>query len=512
MNNSGPSSARGTPDPAQRQGAGSMSPSHALRPINTTVTQEQPICPADRGKPSPYARKETARSQDDADMVNSGIGGPPKRRESMSGIGNNLRSHQHAGLGRAVGRSPPKSKAPPGLTNRLRRASAQDGACQQSPGLPAVQISDEIQHSVQRRGSSGTSSTVTADASAFTAGQTVFPTNPDFTFGSSRPQRRRTVASAHYLSPGAAGAHSVRNRHPQNTRSPTPLAHAQTMPTGGLMTLRGSCSQALDIPSDANALRRAGTCTLYAGSPCSPVSPSSIRMTIGSPNAGEIVDVVGSYSRPSVVYAPVHRQSHIGGSAAGKAEMQTKSGLGGKYGKDWMADRPSNLGAPAPRNEHPESGLKKLFKAFHIGTKSASSSKCDVVECDDEDELASDVEWLSDSTLEELVLSDSSVLSSVDVSSVVSEKVSLLVSPLVEVISVNDSAEEMSGLLSIVTDSIGAVDISNEVLGGSDDKPITVNVMASESVNVSESSASVGAVLEGIKIPSSIKLIEGSTQ
>ncbi|KAJ2653666.1 hypothetical protein IWW40_000361 [Coemansia sp. RSA 1250] len=139
-------------------------------------------------------------------------------------------------------------------------------------------------------------------------------------------------------------------------------------------------------------------------------------------------------------------------------------------------------------------------------------SQCDVVECDDEDELASDVEWLSDSTLEELVLSDSSVLSSVDVSSVVSEKVSLLVSPLVEVISVNDSAEEMSGLLSIVTDSIGAVDISNEVLGGSDDKPITVNVMASESVNVSESSASVGAVLEGIKIPSSIKLIEGSTQ
>ncbi|KAI9475178.1 hypothetical protein BX667DRAFT_507427 [Coemansia mojavensis] len=132
--------------------------------------------------------------------------------------------------------------------------------------------------------------------------------------------------------------------------------------------------------------------------------------------------------------------------------------------------------------------------------------------CDDEDELASDVEWLSDSTLEELVLSDSSVLSSVDVSSVVSEKVSLLVSPLVEVISVNDSAEEMSGLLSIVTDSIGAVDISNEVLGGSDDKPITVNVMASESVNVSESSASVGAVLGGIKIPSSIKLIEGSTQ
>ncbi|KAJ2456343.1 hypothetical protein EV183_000271 [Coemansia sp. RSA 2336] len=374
IQNSGSSPTRGAPGPAQRQGASSMSPSHALHPINTRVTHEQPSSPDARGKPSPYERKQLARSQDDADMVSSGIGGPPKRRESMSGIGNNLRSHQHAGLGRAVGRSLPKSEAPSGLTNLLRRASAQDDACQQSPGLPAAQISDEIQPSLQRRGSSGTSSTVTADASAFTAGQTVFPTNPNFTFGGSQLQRRRTVASARRTSPSVAGAQAMRARRSQTARTPTPLAHAQTMPTGGLMTLRGLHSQALDMPSGTHALRRTETCTSYVGSPCSPVSPSNVRMTIGSPGTGEIVDVIGSYSRPSVVYAPVRRKSHIGGSAAGKAEMQTKSGLGGKYGKDWMADRPSNLGAPAPRNEHPESGLKKLFKALHIGGKPATSS------------------------------------------------------------------------------------------------------------------------------------------
>ncbi|KAJ2842940.1 hypothetical protein IWW36_005730, partial [Coemansia brasiliensis] len=223
---------RCAPDPAQRPVAGNVSPSHALRPISTTATHEQPIFPGVRGKPSPYVRKEMARSQDDTDMVSSGIGGPPKRRESMSGIGNNLRSHQHAGLGRAVGKSLSKDQAPSDITNLLRRASAQDNSRRQSAGLPAMQISDEVQPHIQRRGSSSTSSTVTADASAFTAGQTIFPTNPNFTFGSSQPQRRWTVTSARYPSPGAAGDQSVRNRRSQNTVSPVPLAHAQTMPAG----------------------------------------------------------------------------------------------------------------------------------------------------------------------------------------------------------------------------------------------------------------------------------------
>ncbi|KAJ2352108.1 hypothetical protein GGF43_003842 [Coemansia sp. RSA 2618] len=99
---------------------------------------------------------------------------------------------------------------------------------------------------------------------------------------------------------------------------------------------------------------------------CSSRSPS-INMTIGSPTTGEVVDVVGSYSHPSVVYAAERRPSKIGGAKEGKITMQGKSGLGGKYGKEWMADRPSNLGAPAPQGGHPESGLSKLFKSLKIG-------------------------------------------------------------------------------------------------------------------------------------------------
>ncbi|KAJ2502575.1 hypothetical protein GGH96_000979 [Coemansia sp. RSA 1972] len=362
-----------TPDPPQQPAANSMSPSHALRPIRTAITRNDAGDAAQKGS-SPYDRKVLARLENDVNKVRAGIGGPAKRRESMSGIGNNLRSNNHAGLGRAVGRSVPMDQTPSGLTNLLRQNSARRASAYIDSDLPFDSDPAEVLPHMQRRGSSNTSSTVTANASSHTAGQTVFPTNPGFTFGTQQPQRRRTMASSQHLRPGESGMSPQSYRHPLNasSSSPAPLVRVHTISSSGAYQFaraRNRSTASPARPQNITAENRTGSRATRDYGPRSYGTPESINMTIGSPNTGEIVDVVGSYSRPSVVYAAKRRPSKIGGAEEGKVAMQEKVGLGGKRGKDWMADRPSNLGAPAPRRGHPESGLSKLFKAFNIGSK-----------------------------------------------------------------------------------------------------------------------------------------------
>ncbi|KAJ2364930.1 hypothetical protein H4S01_003518 [Coemansia sp. RSA 2610] len=365
-----------TPDPPRGSAADNgVSPPHTLRRVRTMATRRSTIAGVATGRPSPYKPRVMARSEDDTDTVRAGIGGPPKRRESLSGIGNNLRSYGHAGLGRAVGRSVPKDQTPSGLTNLLRRASACDAPPQASPGSPPVHTAGMPQR--QRRGSSSTASTATADASSPTAGQTVFPMNPAFTFNRQRPQRRQTVGPTRYLRPSDAPGLSPRHSTQQAAPSSIPLARLEqirTMPPDAAFSLarqRNAASASLDGPPMASPIHRTATGATQKSSPDSPVG---INMIIGSPSAGEIVDVVGSYSRPSVVYAAARRPSRIGGTDEGKSTMQDRVGLGGKRGKKWMADRPSNLGAPAPRGEHPESGLHKLFKSLNFGARSKDRS------------------------------------------------------------------------------------------------------------------------------------------
>ncbi|KAJ1906891.1 hypothetical protein LPJ81_001091 [Coemansia sp. IMI 209127] len=89
-------------------------------------------------------------------------------------------------------------------------------------------------------------------------------------------------------------------------------------------------------------------------------------MTVGSPRSGKVVDVVGSFTNPSIVYAPVRKNSKIGGAEKGKATMQHSHGIGGSFGKDWMADRPSGIGAAVAHDAHPESGISKALKTLGI--------------------------------------------------------------------------------------------------------------------------------------------------
>ncbi|KAJ2217732.1 hypothetical protein EV179_000217 [Coemansia sp. RSA 487] len=93
--------------------------------------------------------------------------------------------------------------------------------------------------------------------------------------------------------------------------------------------------------------------------------------------SGKIVDVVGSLNNPSILYAPVRKNSHIGGADKGKTTMQQCHGIGGAFGKDWMADRPSGIGASVPQNSHPETGISKALKALGIKKNKKKPSEPD---------------------------------------------------------------------------------------------------------------------------------------
>ncbi|KAJ1824768.1 hypothetical protein LPJ60_000522 [Coemansia sp. RSA 2675] len=291
----------------------SRSDSFSPQAVHASLLSRQNSAPVkSAGKPSPYtAKAETGGKKE----VRAAIGGPPKRRESLSGMGNNLRSHHHAGLGRSVTKSPKTipSPRPPPLQSPPR-----DGP-----------------YPVHRRGSVGTASAVTSDASQRAAGPTVFPTNPGYTAKAfSRP------------SPGLASQES--------SQSPPPAA-----------------ARTAQSPLRVHIVHRAHSASVDRRvSPQSAPSPTSAGLDIGSPETGPIVDIVGSPSRPFVVYASADKSSNIGGSSGGKQAMLEKPGLGGTQGKSWMADRPSSIGAPAPHDLHPESGLTKVLKSLSIGRKS----------------------------------------------------------------------------------------------------------------------------------------------
>ncbi|KAJ1933082.1 hypothetical protein EC988_009237 [Linderina pennispora] len=110
-------------------------------------------------------------------------------------------------------------------------------------------------------------------------------------------------------------------------------------------------------------------------SPVSPQASSSAGMTVGSPNAGKVWDVVGSPTSPTVVYAPINKLAGIGGVAGGKKKMQAQgAGIGGTSGKDWMSDRPSGIGAPVAHSSLPKSNLTQALKSLVIDRKRNKSS------------------------------------------------------------------------------------------------------------------------------------------
>ncbi|KAJ1999111.1 hypothetical protein H4R26_005195 [Coemansia thaxteri] len=226
----------------------------------------------------------------------------------MSGLGNNLRSHHPAGLGRSVTRS-----ASPTRPTRSQNIADM---------LPLEPASEAAARTLHRRGSVSTAATATVDASQRTAGFTIFPTN-------------------------RGSALNVITRFPQSANvNSLPLADRTSSPLSG---------------RQAEARR--------------PPSLTSTGMEVGSSASGDIVDIVGSPSRPSVVYASVSKGSGIGGGSGGKQAMQEKPGLGGKYGKHWMAGRPSSIGAPAPHDLHPESGLVRLIRSLNINRGKSASDK-----------------------------------------------------------------------------------------------------------------------------------------
>ncbi|KAJ2895591.1 hypothetical protein IWW38_002260 [Coemansia aciculifera] len=268
------------------------------------------------GKPSPYPAK--ARPHD-REAASAGIGGPPKRRESMSGMGNNLRSHHPAGLGRSVAKS--------------------STSAYNSPPQPQSLPREDPRRPVYRRGSLGTAAAATADATQRAAGPTVFPTNRGYA---------------------------------AQEMTPSPLSPSSSQGSSLLASLQSpSPGQAAQNPLIVRIVHRAhSVSTNRRGQPQNSASPKSATgMDIGSPTTGDIRDIVGSPSRPSVIYAFAEKRSGIGGSASGKQVMQERPGLGGKYGKDWMADRPSGIGSSAPQDSHPESGLSKVLKSLSFGRK-----------------------------------------------------------------------------------------------------------------------------------------------
>ncbi|KAJ2799189.1 hypothetical protein H4R20_004534, partial [Coemansia guatemalensis] len=350
------------------------SPSRAPRPIRTTFSSGAAGRSPSYGKPSPYERRTQIHTGEKLHTVRAGIGGPAKRRESMSGIGNNLRSHNPAGLGRSVSRSATmKDKGPArpagSLRRRSRRSTISQRACFNEPESPSAQVGNVMIPRIERRGSSSTSSPVVVDAGSATAGLSIFPTNTEFSFGNRQPACHRTRSSFGYST----------SQLPQSYNQPISPVRLRTSRSSAVTPLSISSEQAEEILApfsdqrpearslDSDTLERNG---FENASP-----PLNVNMTIGSPETGNIVDVLGSSSQPSVVYSSVRKPSHIGGAVEGKKVMQVKAGIGGKQGKDWMADRPSSLGAPAPRNMHPESGLTKLLRRIGIGKKQKNNSE-----------------------------------------------------------------------------------------------------------------------------------------
>ncbi|KAJ2786372.1 hypothetical protein GGI15_001580 [Coemansia interrupta] len=329
----------------------------------TTLTRHQSIS-GGVGKPSPYSPKVQGDLGDSTRAGRAGIGGPVKRRESMSGIGNNLRSHKPAGLGRSVGKIPVQQQVhsseyrptedqqqPSGLSNLLRGQSRGAPTLTNpfSPAPVAAPADDAgALPPMQRRGSSGTSSTVAADTSKRDAGPTVFPTNRgyaprSFAETSRHPlQRRATSISVRYAGP--------RDRHsssPQSqaagisqamgaTQSPAAISNIDSQGAGNspLNVRVVHRSHSVSHRDRNNSLR----------SPRSPLMPTTMGMAIGSPQGGDIIDIVGSPARPSVVFAQKHRSSGIGGSYEGKSLMQERVGLGGKKSASPAAEEdPANM-------------------------------------------------------------------------------------------------------------------------------------------------------------------------
>ncbi|KAJ2878431.1 hypothetical protein FB639_003388 [Coemansia asiatica] len=373
------------------------------QPIPAKVVRQSSLSAVDKGKPSPYSPKVQAHLANETRESRSGIGGPVKRRESMSGIGNNLRSNNPAGLGRAVGKVPVQQKiisaeqqqqqqqSPSGLSDLCRVSSRRQPADTQpftdpfsenpnqkiraSPNTTAEPMS------MQRRGSASSSSTVAADTSKHVAGPTVFPTNRGY---APRSFTEAPEAMPLQARPRRATTISVRNNANRRDAASRPFASvaatSRRFDTAAPQGSSGEPTRPLDNPLNVRILHRSHSVShrdRCAGSlnSQSPLTPLTMGMSVGSPKAGDITDIVGSPANPSVVFAPIHRNSGIGGSAESKSLMHERVGLGGKQGKDWMADRPSNIGEPAPQDMHPESGLAKIMRSLNLTNKKESRSQ-----------------------------------------------------------------------------------------------------------------------------------------
>lgn len=252
-------------------------------------------------KPSPYDPKTRILDKDTLRYTHSGIGGPLKRRENMSGIGNNLRSHQPAAFGRSVARGE-------------GGALSSDDQQQQSPSITELQrrppehlarrntIPAFFSHR-QRRGSEYTSATTTADAAQTAAIGTVLATN-------SPPQNQQYVL---------------------DRESHHPIAGSTAVPVR-----RHSIAENI----------------------------GNVSRSIGSPRHGRMLEIVGSPENAFAIYSSVHKEAEIGGGYCGKRTMRERVGLGGSPGKDWMADRPSNIGAPSPQDSYPGSSISRLLRSL----------------------------------------------------------------------------------------------------------------------------------------------------
>ncbi|KAJ1996380.1 hypothetical protein GGI25_000444 [Coemansia spiralis] len=338
--------------------------------------------------PSPYSPKTQTMSDRPAFAGSSaGIGGPPKRRESMSGIGNNLRSHNPAGLGRSVGKAQSASpnNAPSGIADLLRRASM---------GTNAADIinskNDNYNYKLQpahlrRRGSVGTAAPITANASSHRTDSTVFPMSHAAVSDSLPPLRPRrcTTIAVQYAEDDTVSPQIRSTNMRQFSFGPADLSPISplSLPCAGPDIIS---ARAESLPFDTRVVCEPSPTTSDSashndehatGSNTNSLNSSvQVSMTFGSPKTGRVIDVVGSPTRPSVVYAPMHRDSRIGGAGKGKATMQQKSGLGGSFGKHWMADRPSGIGSAVPQNAHPDSGISKALKSLKIRKRKSSSS------------------------------------------------------------------------------------------------------------------------------------------
>ncbi|KAJ1869834.1 hypothetical protein LPJ57_005459 [Coemansia sp. RSA 486] len=417
MTDTSPSPAQLSPSPLPNFGHGHSvteevfaTPTYMQRsqqqPIPAKVVRQSSVSSADKGKPSPYSSKVRTNQADKTRASSSCIGGPVKRRESMSGIGNNLRSNNPAGLGRAVGKMPVQQKIigteerqqqqdqgeqeqqqqrPSGLSNLFRRVSNRgqnvDAAPFRDPFAdnPNQEISVPLSNAaaetvpMQRRGSASSSSTVAADTSRHVAGATVFPTNRGY---APRSYTEAPEAMSAQAFPRRATTISVRytNRRDGTSRSPAAVATVRRLGSTAPQDSSGEPSGSQGNPLNVRVLHRSHSVShrdkcASSWNPRSPLTPLTMGMSVGSPKAGDIMDIVGSPSKPSVIFAPVHHSSGIGGSVESKSLMHERVGLGGKQGKDWMADRPSNLGEPAPQNQHPGSGLTKIMRSLNISGK-----------------------------------------------------------------------------------------------------------------------------------------------